>query len=125
MINSNLILLDPLHQFKITLLIGMPGSAFFVYFSFFLILGFYLFFQQAFGFSLIEGNSKTNTYTFFFTALISFLKNNTKSHIKLHEQIFILVFTNFSLGTFIPVIVCFIFINTVMQKFFAVSLFGF
>ena len=65
MINSNLILLDPLHQFKITLLIGMPGSAFFVYFSFFLILGFYLFFQQASGFSLIEGNSKTNTYTFF------------------------------------------------------------
>lgn len=34
-------------------------------------------------------------------------------------------YINFSLGTFIPVIVCFIFINTVMQKFFAVSLFGF
>ncbi|XQW85577.1 sodium-dependent transporter [Thalassotalea piscium] len=34
-------------------------------------------------------------------------------------------YINFSLGTFIPVIVLFIFINTVMQKFFAVSLFGF
>ena len=70
MINSNLILLDPLHQFKITLLIGMPGSAFFVYFSFFLILGFYLFFQQVFGFSLIEALVKKYTYTFFFTVLI-------------------------------------------------------
>jgi len=34
-------------------------------------------------------------------------------------------YVNFSLGTFIPVIVFFIFINTVAQKFFAVSLFGF
>jgi NSS family neurotransmitter:Na+ symporter len=34
-------------------------------------------------------------------------------------------YVNFSLGTFIPVIVLFIFINTVANKFFAVSLFGF
>ena len=34
-------------------------------------------------------------------------------------------YINFSLGTFIPVIVFGIFINTVAQKFFAYSLFGF
>ncbi|MDP7593588.1 MAG: sodium-dependent transporter [Litorilituus sp.] len=34
-------------------------------------------------------------------------------------------YINFSLGTFIPAIVLIIFINTVAQKFFAVSLFGF
>lgn len=34
-------------------------------------------------------------------------------------------YVNFSLGTFVPVIVLFIFINTVATKFFAVSLFGF
>jgi len=34
-------------------------------------------------------------------------------------------YVNFSLGTFVPVIVFFIFINTVATKFFAVSLFGF
>jgi len=34
-------------------------------------------------------------------------------------------YINFSLGTFIPAIVLVIFINTVAQKFFAVSLFGF
>lgn len=34
-------------------------------------------------------------------------------------------YINFSLGTFIPAIVLVIFINTVSQKFFAVSLFGF
>ncbi len=34
-------------------------------------------------------------------------------------------YINFSLGTFIPVIVLLIFINTVATKFFAVSLFGF
>ena len=34
-------------------------------------------------------------------------------------------YVNFSLGTFIPVIVFFIFINTVATKFFALSLFGF
>ena len=34
-------------------------------------------------------------------------------------------YINFSLGTFIPAIVLAIFINTVAQKFFAVSLFGF
>ncbi len=91
MINNFLILSDPLHQFKISLLIGMPGSAIFVYFSFFLILGFFLFFQQVIGFSLIEGNKSGNTYTFFFNSLISFLKNNIKSHIQLDRQIFTLV----------------------------------
>ena len=122
MINSNLILLDPLHQFKITLLIGMPGSAFFVYFSFFLILGFYLFFQQAFGFSLIEGNSKINTYTFFFTALISFLKNNTKSHIQLDKQLFTVVFIDFSLGTF-SLSFPHLFFSTKKKKFLSVGSF--
>ena len=34
-------------------------------------------------------------------------------------------YINFSLGTFIPAIVFVIFINTVLQKFFAISLFGF
>ena len=34
-------------------------------------------------------------------------------------------YINFSLGTFIPAIVLVIFINTVAQKFFAISLFGF
>ena len=34
-------------------------------------------------------------------------------------------YINFSLSTFVPVIVLFIFINTVATKFFAVSLFGF
>lgn len=34
-------------------------------------------------------------------------------------------YVNFSLGTFIPVVVFFIFINTVASKFFNVSLFGF
>jgi NSS family neurotransmitter:Na+ symporter len=34
-------------------------------------------------------------------------------------------YVNFSLGTFIPVIVLFIFINTVATKFFGMSLFGF
>ena len=34
-------------------------------------------------------------------------------------------YVNFSLGTFIPVIVFGIFINTVMQKFFGYSIFGF
>ena len=34
-------------------------------------------------------------------------------------------YINFSLGTFIPVIVLGIFLNTVAQKFFAYSLFGF
>jgi len=34
-------------------------------------------------------------------------------------------YVNFSLGTFVPLIVFFIFINTVATKFFAVSLFGF
>mgnify|MGYP000008765382 FL=1 len=34
-------------------------------------------------------------------------------------------YINFSLGTFIPAIVLIIFVNTVAQKFFAVSLFGF
>lgn len=34
-------------------------------------------------------------------------------------------YVNFSLGTFIPVIVLFIFINTVANKFFGTSLFGF
>ncbi|GAA6203908.1 MULTISPECIES: sodium-dependent transporter [Thalassotalea] len=34
-------------------------------------------------------------------------------------------YVNFSLGTFIPVIVFFIFINTVATKFFAINLFGF
>lgn len=34
-------------------------------------------------------------------------------------------YINFSLGTFIPVIVLIIFINTIAQKFFSVSLFGF
>ncbi|MCO4799645.1 MAG: sodium-dependent transporter [Colwelliaceae bacterium] len=34
-------------------------------------------------------------------------------------------YVNFSLGTFVPVIVFFIFINTVATKFFAVNLFGF
>ncbi len=34
-------------------------------------------------------------------------------------------YINFSLGTFIPVIILLVFINTVAQKFFAVSIFGF
>ncbi len=34
-------------------------------------------------------------------------------------------YVNFSLGTFVPVIVLFIFINTVAAKFFAINLFGF
>jgi NSS family neurotransmitter:Na+ symporter len=34
-------------------------------------------------------------------------------------------YVNFSLGTFIPVIVLGIFLNTVTQKFFAFSIFGF
>ena len=34
-------------------------------------------------------------------------------------------YINFSLGTFIPAIVLIIFVNTVLQKFFAISLFGF
>lgn len=34
-------------------------------------------------------------------------------------------YINFSLGTFIPAIVLVIFVNTVLQKFFAISLFGF
>ncbi|WDE12349.1 sodium-dependent transporter [Thalassomonas haliotis] len=38
---------------------------------------------------------------------------------------FVEKYINFSLGTFIPVIIFFIFINTLAHKFFAVSLFGF
>lgn len=56
-------------------------------------------------------------------------KKNLSEHLSLGNDNYIgswvEKYINFSLGTFIPAIVLIIFVNTVAQKFFAVSLFGF
>ena len=56
-------------------------------------------------------------------------KKNLSEHLSIGNEGYIgswvEKYINFSLGTFIPAIVLVIFINTVLQKFFAVSLFGF
>lgn len=87
----NFLIFDPLHQFKVFFLLSTPGSGVFLIFSLLVVIMFYLFMQQAFNFSLIEGHRGVNGYTYFFLQLCLGLKSNIKSHIQLNKQIFTLV----------------------------------
>lgn len=87
----NFLIFDPLHQFKVFFLLTTPGSGVFLIFTLLVVIIIYLFIQQAFNFSLIEGHVNSNGYIYFFSQLCLGLKSNIKSHIQLNKQIFTLV----------------------------------